>query len=126
MLTTSWAALTEHTASEQYTGHRGGMQGKRSHLRERAGVHGQWENAVSTKAEPTASTKAEPTVGIKAEPTVGIKAEPTASTGHALVLGINHSTSSLSKHSSHHRNQNPEHTAESWLVGAQATPQMPS
>lgn len=102
MLTTSWAALTEHAASEQYTGHWGGMLGKRSHLQERAGVHGQWENAVGTKAEPTAST------------------------AHALVLGTNHSTSSLSKHSSHHRNQITERTAESWLVRAQATPQTPS
>lgn len=38
MLTTSWAALTEHTVSEQCIGHWGGMPGKRSHLRERAGV----------------------------------------------------------------------------------------
>lgn len=71
MLTTSWAALTEHTVSEQCIGHWGGMPGKRSHLRERAGVCRQREHAAGTKADPAVST------------------------AHALVLGTNHSASSL-------------------------------
>lgn len=79
MLTTSWAALTEHAVSEQYIGHWGGMQGKHSQLREQAGMCGQREHAEGTKAEPA----------------VGTKAEPTVSTAHALALGTNHSASSL-------------------------------
>lgn len=69
MLTTSWAALREHTASEQYTGH------------------------VLTSAGASRSVRA---AGAGCgHPTAGTEAEPTTGTAHALALGTTLSASSV-------------------------------
>lgn len=104
MLTTSWAALTQQAASERYTGTGAGCAGQ---ALTPAGSR-------SVLQAPRLSPLWAPRLSLLRALHMHWRWAPT--TAPAVCC----------EHSSHHRNQNTEHSAESRLVRARAMLQMPS